>query len=115
MFTTTPQTIDRKDGSVVHYLFFYRGRKVGKNYINDSIIPMLCRKAGVLEKDTRGKITSHRARSTIASQLANTREPMTLLELKEWLGHRNVNSTIYYTTVSPTKLANTNSPKGGNR
>ncbi|MUG93082.1 tyrosine-type recombinase/integrase [Scytonema sp. UIC 10036] len=100
-----PPTIDSKDGSIVHYLFFYRGKKIGETYINKSIIPMLCRKAGVPEKDARGNITSHRARSTIASQLANAKEPMTLLELKEWLGHRDVNSTINYTKVSPTKLA----------
>lgn len=100
-----PPTIDRKDGSIVHYLFFNRGRRVGQAYINRSIIPMLCRKAGVPEKDARGNITSHRARSTIASQLANAKDPMTLLELKEWLGHRDVSSTINYTKVSPTKLA----------
>ena len=38
--------------------------------------------------DVRGNITSHRARSTIASQLYNAKEPMTLFELQAWLGHR---------------------------
>ncbi|MBN3891044.1 MAG: site-specific integrase [Nostoc sp. JL31] len=100
-----PPIIDHKDGSIAHYLFFYRGRKVGKAYINHSVIPMLCKKANAPETDARGNITSHRARSTIASQLANAKDPMTLLELKEWLGHRDVGSTINYTKVSPTKLA----------
>ena len=49
---------------------------------------MLCRKAGVPAADVRGNITSHRARSTIASQLYNAKEPMTLFELQAWLGHR---------------------------
>jgi integrase len=50
-------------------------------------------------------ITSHRARSTIASQLYNSREPMSLFDLQEWLGHRSPNATQYYAKVSPTKLA----------
>ena len=100
-----PPTVDPKDGSIAHYLFFYRGRKVGRTYINHSIIAMLCSKAGVPDKDVIGNITSHRARSTIASQLANAKEPMTLFELKEWLGHSDVASTISYTKISPTRLA----------
>src|SRR6266404_7996182 len=56
----------------------------------------LCRKAGVPEHDLRGKITSHRARSTIATQLFNAKEPMSLFELQEWLGHRLPSSTQRY-------------------
>jgi integrase len=57
---------------------------------------MLCRKAGVPDTDIRGSITSHRARSTIASQLYNAKEPMTLFELQAWLGHRELSSTQHY-------------------
>jgi hypothetical protein len=65
---------------------------------------MLCRKAGVPPADVRGNITSHRARSTIASQLYNAKEPMTLFELQAWLGHRSPQSTLYYAKISPTTL-----------
>jgi hypothetical protein len=65
---------------------------------------MLCRKAGVPSKDTRGQITSHRARSTIATQLYNAKEPMSLLALKEWLGHRRLSSTQWYAAVTPETL-----------
>ena len=73
-------------------------------YINNTVIPMLCRKACVPAADVRGAITSHRARSTIASQLYNAKEPMTLFELQAWLGHRSPQSTQYYTKISPTTL-----------
>lgn len=66
---------------------------------------MLCRKAGVPGEDARGAITSHRARSTIASQLYNAREPLDLSELQAWLGHRSPASTRHYTKISPTRLA----------
>jgi len=66
---------------------------------------MLCRKAGVPVKDARGRITSHRARATIATQLYNSKEPLTLFELQEWLGHRRADSTQQYAKIAPTRLA----------
>ncbi len=97
--------LDRKTGEMVQLLFAYRGRMTGKEYINVSLIPSLCRKAGVPESDVRGDITSHRARSTIASQLFNAREPMSLFELQAWLGHSSPHTTQFYANVTPTKLA----------
>ena len=55
--------------------------------------------------DVRGNITSHRARSTIASQLYNAREPMTLFELQEWLGHATPTATQHYAKITPLKVA----------
>jgi hypothetical protein len=51
---------------------------------------------GVPTADVRGNITSHRGRSTIASQLFNAKEPMTLFELQEWLGHSTPAATQHY-------------------
>jgi hypothetical protein len=67
--------------------------------------PTLCRKTGVPRADVRGNITSHRGRSTIASQLFNAKEPMTLFELQEWLGHSTPAATQHYAKITPTKLA----------
>jgi Phage integrase family len=64
---------------------------------------VLCRKAGVPASDVRGKITSHRARSTIASQLYNAKEPMTLFELQAWLGHASPETTQHY-AITPNTL-----------
>ncbi|MEU2091360.1 hypothetical protein [Nocardia beijingensis] len=66
---------------------------------------MLCRKAGVPDVDVRGAITSHRARSTIASQLCNAKEPMTLFELQAWPGHRSPQSTQFYAKILPNALS----------
>jgi len=67
----------------------YRAHRSAGDYLTNSLIPALCRKAGVPRADVRGPITSQRARSTIASQLYNAKEPMTLFELQAWLGHRS--------------------------
>ncbi len=90
-----PARLDPKTGELIQYLFSYRGKVVGYKYLNEKLIPLLCHKAGIAEKDQRGNLTSHRARSTIASQLYNAKEPMSLFELMEWLGHSSPSSTQY--------------------
>lgn len=100
-----PPLLDRRSGEQVHFLFCYRAQRVPKEYLNRRLIPILCRKAGVPLQDARGRITSHRARATIASQLYNAKEPMTLFELQAWLGHRSAETTQYYARITPTTLA----------
>jgi integrase len=100
-----PPLLDPRTAERVALLFCLRARRVARAYINQALIPALCRKAGVPRADARGPITSHRARSTIASQLYNAKEPMTLFELQAWLGHRSPQSTQHYTQITPTRLA----------
>lgn len=100
-----PNWPDLKTGQSVQFLFCHRGRPLGLSYLNRVLIPLLCQKAGVPQEDARGPITSHRARSTIASQLYNAKEPFSLVELQAWLGHTSPESTQHYAKVSPTKLA----------
>ena len=96
---------DPKTGELVDFLFLIRLTVVGKSYLNKVLIPALCRKAGVPTADVRGNITSHRGRSTIASQLFNAKEPMTLFELQEWLGHSTPAATQHYAKITPIKSA----------
>jgi len=102
---TQPKMLDRKTGEKVDMLFAVRAHPVARNYVNRTVIPALCRKAAVPDTDVRGKITSHRARSTIASQLYNAKEPMTLFELQAWLGHKTPNTTQHYAKITPNTLA----------
>src|SRR5206468_3189420 len=101
---TQPAVLDRKTSEHVHLLFSYRAQGIGRQYLNERVIPALCAKAGVPTADVRGNITSHRARSTIASQLYNAKEPMTLFELQAWLGHRSPLSTQHYAKITPNTL-----------
>ena len=97
---------------MVDFLFLYQMRQTGISYVNERLIPRLCGKAGVPEHDLRGKITSHRARSTIATQLFNAKEPMSLFALQEWLGLRLPSSTQRYAKITPTKLVKSYSDAG---
>jgi len=100
-----PLILDRKTGERVAMLFCFRGQPFYNRYFNKTLIPLLCRKAGLPLEDARGRITSHRARATIASQLYNAKEPMTLFELQAWLGHRSPETTQHYARITPTTLA----------
>ncbi len=100
-----PRDLDRKMSESVQFLFAYRGSRISTNYINEALIPLLCRRAGIPEADSRGAITSHRARATIASMLYNAREPLSIYELKEYLGHKYLSSTQSYLKIDPTHLA----------
>jgi len=97
--------LDSKTSEPVQFLFSYRGTRISKSYINAVLIPVLCRKANIPAQDSRGTITSHRARATIASMLYNAKEPLDIFQLKEYLGHRQLTSTQSYLKVDPTKLA----------
>jgi hypothetical protein len=44
--------------------------------------------------------------------LFNAREPMTLFELQQWLGHKHHSSTQHYINVTPTKLMNSYAKAG---
>ena len=99
-----PEYPDRKTAEMANLLFMHRAKPLRPELINMTLIPILCSKAGVPMEDTRGAFTSHRARATIASQLFNSREPMSLSELQAWLGHESPASTRHYVSITPTKL-----------
>jgi hypothetical protein len=102
---TQPAALDEKTGELVHFLFSVRCARFSPNYLNRTLIPSLCRKAGVPLTDARGRITSHRARSTIATQLFNAKQPLSLFELQAWLGHLTPHTTQHYARLTSTKLS----------
>ena len=44
-------------------------------------------------------------RVTAAPSVTSTKEPMTLFELQEWLGHRTPEATAHYAKITPNTLA----------
>ncbi len=100
-----PARGDRKTGTQTAYLFAHRGKSVGREYLNARLIPLLCERAGIPRVDERGAITSHRARATLATLLYNAPEGLSILELMQWLGHKDPGTTQHYARVKPTKLA----------
>lgn len=102
-----PKMWDDKSAEAVDFLFVWKGERIGYTYLNDTIIPMLCRKAGIPVEDASGKITSHRARHTLATQLANAPTPLRGPYLSNWMGHRSRDSSGYYVQENERKLLET--------
>ncbi len=100
-----PQRVDRKTNQPVDYLFSHCGAPISEGYLNRVLIPLLTTKAGVPRADSRGPVTSHRARAMMASLYYNAPEGLSAADLQQWLGHRNVRSTQAYIKPSPRKLA----------
>lgn len=93
---------DRRTSEQVHYLFAYRSQRLGDPYLNKSLIPFLCNQAGVPEQDIHGKITSHRGRHTILTQLSQF---MTIPQLQSWSGHKSTDALMHYLQTTLLKQA----------
>lgn len=91
--------IDTKDNTQVDFLFSLRGKRMGQRFLNSSLIPLLCQSAGVPEQDARGAITSHRARSTIATMLR--KNGLSLDDISQFLGHANPQMVRAYARTDP--------------
>jgi integrase len=88
------ELLDRKDHQKVDYLFCYRDVRVGNKFINESLIPVLCTKAGVSINDAKGRITGHRGRSTRLTLLR--RNGVGLDDLAEYAGHKDTKTIRRY-------------------
>jgi len=97
--------LDRKDREEVDFLFCYRERHTGVPFINNSVIPVLCKRAGVSIEDAKGKITGHRGRSTRLTLLQ--RNGVSLDDLAEYAGHADTRTIRRYVRHNPLQLHRT--------
>ena len=84
------------------YLFCYKDTRIGDNFINTSLIPALCAKAGVESKDARGRISGHRGRSTRLTLLRQN--GVGLDDLAEYAGHKDSTTIRRYARHNPLQL-----------
>jgi hypothetical protein len=77
--------LDRKTHKPTQYLFQYRNDLMGVKFLNESVIPLLCKLAGVSQMDVVGRITSHRARATTATWMHKM--GMAAADIGKLLGH----------------------------
>jgi hypothetical protein len=95
--------LDPKDNTAVDLLFLVRNKPLGKNFLNRQLLPLLCRVAGVPERDARGQITAHRGRATRATLLRRLGVP--LADIAAYLGHATDTTVRHYARTDDTQLA----------
>lgn len=94
------RAVDRRDEKPTEYLFMIRNQPMGKPFLNHSLIPVLCAVAGLVDEagvplqDAVGKITSHRARATLATWLRS--QGLSLAYIAKLLGHTDLSSLPWY-------------------
>ena len=103
--------IDRKENRPIDYLFMTRNQLMGGAFLNRSLIPLLCKVAGLVDesgvplRDAVGKITSHRARSTLATWLRSN--GLSLTYIAKLLGHTDLRSLPWYLREDKHQFART--------
>ena len=97
--------LDRKDREEVDYLFCFQDLRVGASFINNSVIPVLCKRAGVSIEDAKGKITGHRGRSARLTLLR--KNGVSLDDLAEYAGHGDTRTIRRYARQDPIQLHRT--------
>jgi integrase len=94
--------LDSKDREYVDFLFCYRNLPLAQGFLNRSVIPALCAKAGVPIEDAKGRITGHRGRSTRLTLLRS--RGVSLDDLAEYAGHANTQTIRRYARQNPLQL-----------
>lgn len=94
---------DAKDRAFADLLFCHRGKPLGDQFLNEHLIPLLCKAAGNIPyTDAKGRFTGHRGRSTRITLLR--RCGMDLDDLAEYAGHKNTATIRHYARTDPLQL-----------
>jgi len=94
--------LDRKDRESVEYLFCHHDKRVGEDFLNKALIPILCTRAGIDLKDAKGQITGHRGRSTRLTLLR--RNGVSLEDLAAYAGHADTRTIRRYANQNVIQL-----------
>jgi len=86
----------------VEYLFCHHDKRVGEDFLNKALIPILCTRAGIDVKDAKGRITGHRGRSTRLTLLR--RNGVSLEDLAAYAGHADTRTIRRYANQNVIQL-----------
>jgi integrase len=89
---------DSHTGLETHYLFMHYGKRYSSAYLFELPLKRACTVAGLVTPDGRAKVTAHRFRHTVATQLA--RKGAKLNTIMRVLGHESANHTMVYLHIS---------------
>jgi hypothetical protein len=93
---------DHKDRACADLLFTQRGRRMGVNFLNRRLIPLLCAKANVDPYDAEGAYTAHRGRSARISLLHAC--GLELEDLAAYALHKDTRTIKKYARRNPIHL-----------
>ncbi len=89
---------DEQTGAVKQYLFVHHGKIFDVHYLFHYPLRNACLEAGLVDAQGKPKITPHRFRHTVGTQLAE--RGARLHTIMKMLGHQSANMTMVYATIS---------------
>jgi hypothetical protein len=89
---------DPSVGQLVRFVFIRRGQHLGNQYLFETPLRHACQQAGLVDAAGRAKVTSHRFRHTVGTQLAEGGARIqTIMAI---LGHRSAEMSAVYSRIS---------------
>lgn len=89
---------DPSAGKPVRFVFVHRGKPMGRQYLFEEPLAIVCRQAGLVDGQGRPTVTAHRFRHTVGTQLAEGGARIqTIMAI---LGHRSAQMSATYSRVS---------------
>lgn len=89
---------DELTGTPTHYLFVHRGKMLCSDYLFYAPLQKVCANAGLLTPDGKPKVTPHRFRHTVGTQLAE--KGARLSTIMKVLGHQSASMSMVYAQIS---------------
>jgi Phage integrase family len=93
---------DELSGRESPWLFVSRGRRLSAHYLFEIALQTACERAGLLDHEGRAKITAHRFRHTVGTELVEGGAH--LHTVMKMLGHTSTGMTLVYAHLSDATL-----------
>ncbi len=89
---------DELSGESTHYLFVRRGTMISDRYLFETPLASVCHETGLVDPDGSPKVTMHRFRHTVGTQLAEGGAKLhTIMNV---LGHASASMSMVYARIS---------------
>lgn len=93
---------DERTGQMVRFVFVWRGKLMSDRYLYENPLKRLCEAAGLIDASGRRKITMHRFRHTLGTELAE--RGAKLHTIMSVLGHECPRMSMVYCRISDAEV-----------
>ena len=94
--------VDERTGDRVRFLFYRRGVKISPDYLFQHPLKAICERIGLVDARGRAKISAHRFRHTVGTQLAE--RGAKLHTIMSVLGHQSPHMSMVYAQISDAEV-----------
>jgi integrase len=94
--------VDERTGQRVRFLFYRRSSRISPDYLFQESLKIACERAGLVDARGKPRITAHRFRHTVGTQLAE--RGAKLHTIMSVLGHQSPHMSMVYARISDAEV-----------